>query len=82
MADTMPEDRAVFSAPYDGVTKVISIGFCVFQLILIAAIHNVFANAALILIGLITYAYSPQGYIVTKWDPLESTCRHASLSIL
>jgi hypothetical protein len=66
MADTVAsEDRVDFSAPYDGVTKVISIGFCVFQLILIAAIHNVFVNGSLILIALITYAYSPQGYTVT-----------------
>jgi hypothetical protein len=54
-----------FSASYDRVTKTISTLVCLFLLAVIAATHSfIFCVLAVVLI-LVSYAYSPRGYVIT-----------------
>ncbi len=53
-----------FSASYDRVTKTISALVCLFLLAVIAATHSlIFCVLAVVLI-LVSYAYSPRGYVI------------------
>jgi hypothetical protein len=54
-----------FSASYDGATKIISALVCLFILALIVVTHNLFTSALLMLVILVSYAYSPRGYVIT-----------------
>jgi hypothetical protein len=54
-----------FSASYDRTTKIISAGLCLALLAIIAATHSFFIAALLALIVLVSYAYSPRGYVLT-----------------
>ena len=54
-----------FPASYDAVTKIISAVTCVLALVAAVAIHNPIATAILILVFVLSYAYSPRGYSVS-----------------
>jgi Bacterial PH domain len=53
-----------FSASYDRVTKTISTLVCLFLLAIVAASHSfIFCVLAVVLV-LVSYAYSPRGYVI------------------
>jgi len=53
-----------FSAPYDLAAKIISACVCLGLLAVIVVAHSLFIAAPLLLIILVSYAYSPCGYVI------------------
>lgn len=53
-----------FSASYDLAAKIISAFVCLFLLAAVAVTHILVVAAPVLLIILVSYAYSPRGYVV------------------
>jgi hypothetical protein len=53
-----------FSASYDRVTKIVSVGLCLLLLAIIVVTHILVVAAPLLFIILVSYAYSPRGYVI------------------
>jgi Bacterial PH domain len=53
-----------FSASYDRATKIVSTLVCLFLLAAIAETHSLVFSAIALLLILVSYAYSPRGYIL------------------
>jgi hypothetical protein len=62
----LPGPSNSFSASYDSTTKIVSAVVCVVLFVPVIAIRNVFVGCISALVLLLSYAYSPRGYIVAE----------------
>ena len=65
MADAVPPGRTThFAASYDLTTKIISAVVVVALLVITAVVHNVLVGCIALLTVIVSFAYSPRGYVV------------------